>query len=119
MSIAILLGATGFYLYYRESAFLDKYNILIENVLNTQQLDRVISYNSDILQKYKATESRNYIAQMNANKEMADNIINSLNDNVDSKKVADELKLLKNATAQYTRVVNSIILSDEGSGPGT
>ena len=115
MSIAILLGGTGFYLYYRESAFLDKYNILIENILNTQQLDRVISYNSDVLQKYKATESRNYIAQMNANKEMADNIINSLNDNVDSKKVADELKLLKNATAQYTQVVNSIILSDEGS----
>lgn len=118
VSIVAVIGGTGFYLYYSESVFLNNYNLLIENILSTQQLDSIVSYNSDILQKYKATESRNYIAQLNSNKEMMDIIISELNDQISNTKVQTQLKQLKNSTDRYSQVINSIIFSDTGDRGG-
>lgn len=109
--IVSIIGASGFYLYYRESLFLNNYNLLIENVLLTQQLDTMVSSNSECLQKYKATESRNYIAQMNSNKEMMLNIINELSIYNKDTSLNAELNDLRNSTAHYSDVVNHIIFS--------
>lgn len=113
MIIVTIIGATGFYLYYRESMFLNNYNLLIENILRTQQLDTMVSSNSESLQKYKATESRNYIAQMNSNREVMRNIIDELSVHTKDNSLNPQLEELQGYTSRYSEVVNLIIFSDD------
>lgn len=111
--IVIILGASGFYFYFRESTFFDKYNQLLENVLIINQLGGIVDSNAEILQKFKGTGSRNYITSLNANKEKMNEIIGGLQSDVNNKKIEQMLIELKQKTAEYSNGINSLIFAEE------
>jgi len=113
MLIVFIMGLTGFSLFYQESRFLDDYNHLVENVLSTQKLANLASNNSDILQKYKGTLSRNYIAQLSANKETMNSAILGLNQDIKNKGLDEELTNLTNLALGYSNIINQLIFAEE------
>jgi sensor histidine kinase YesM len=113
ITIVLVMGVAGFYLFYKESRFLDDYNHLVENILSTQQLSNLTNSNSEILQKYKATKSRNYIAQLNSNKETMNSVILGLSRSADSNRLGSELADLKNLAMSYSDIINQLIFAEE------
>lgn len=111
--IVLLMGGAGFYIFYKESRFLNDYNHLVEDILSTQQLTNLTNNNSEILQKYKGTESRNYIAQLNSNKETMNSVILRLNDTIKSGRVDSELTRLTGLTEGYSAIINQLIFAGE------
>lgn len=100
-------------MFYKASSFFNDYNYLVEDILSTQQLNNLTNSNSEILQKYKGTESRNYIAQLNANKETMNSVILRLNENIESKRIDTELNSLTNLAARYSDIINHLIFAEE------
>jgi sensor histidine kinase YesM len=113
ITVVMVMGVTGFYLYYKESGFLDDYNYLMENILSTQQLVNIINSNGEILQKYKGTESRNYIAQLNSNKETMNSVILRLKEDLGNKEFETELNNLKMLAVDYSLTINPLIFSED------
>lgn len=113
ITIVLVMGVTGFYLFFKESGFLNDYNHLVENILSTQQLSNLTKSNSEMLQKYKGTKSRNYIAQLNSNKESMNSVILGLNESISSKRLDSELANLKVLAMSYSNVINQLIFAEE------
>lgn len=113
ITIVLVMGVAGFYIFYKQSSFLNDYNHLVENILTMQQLANLTSSNSEILQKYKGTESRNYIAQLNSNKETMNNVILGLKKNMHSNRLDSDLTNLENIAMSYSGVINQLIFAEE------
>ncbi len=116
--IVLLMGGAGFYLFYKESRFLNDYNYLVEDILSAQQLTNVTNNNSEILQKYKGTESRNYIAQLNSNKETMNSVVFRLNNHIKNGRLDAELTNLTSLAESYTDIINRLIFAEENDKSG-
>lgn len=115
MMIVMVMSITGGFLFYNVSRFLNDYNYMVENILNTHQLVNIINNNSEVLQRYKGTGSRNYIAQLNYNKEMMNYIILVLGNDIKDKRFDDELGVLKDLAENYYDAINKLIFSEGGN----
>jgi two-component system sensor histidine kinase YesM len=115
-AIVAIMGVVRLYFYYNESVFLKSSNLLTENILYVIQLDQMVDSNSEILQKYKATGSRNYISQLNANKENMNIVILNVKEEVSSEDIQQLVKELKGLAYDYSTIINDIIFSKGREG---
>jgi two-component system sensor histidine kinase YesM len=105
----VVMAGVRLYFNYSESLFFSSYNQLTENILYVTQLDQMVTNNGEILQKYKATGSRNYISQLNANKEKMNVVIINVREESNSEDIQQLVKGLKEQAYKYSAVVNNII----------